>query len=63
MVCMISLCGKIVFITGASSGIGLRRRLRMQTEGALLLLAARRMDRLEKEQKIVCGNSAQQMST
>jgi 3-hydroxy acid dehydrogenase / malonic semialdehyde reductase len=48
MVSMISLRGKIVFITGASSGIGLACAEAFAAEGAQLLLAARRMDRLEK---------------
>lgn len=48
MVSMISLRGKIVFITGASSGIGLACAEAFASEGALLLLAARRKDRLEK---------------
>jgi 3-hydroxy acid dehydrogenase / malonic semialdehyde reductase len=48
MVNMISLRGKIVFITGASSGIGLACAEAFASEGALLLLAARRKDRLEK---------------
>jgi 3-hydroxy acid dehydrogenase/malonic semialdehyde reductase len=48
MVRMISLRGKIVFITGASSGIGLATAEAFAGEGARLLLAARRMDRLEK---------------
>jgi NADP-dependent 3-hydroxy acid dehydrogenase YdfG len=41
-----SLNGKIVFITGASSGIGAATALAFAAEGAKLLLAARRASRL-----------------
>ncbi len=41
-----SLKGKIVFITGASSGIGAATALAFAGEGARLLLAARRVGRL-----------------
>ena len=43
----ISLRGKIVFITGASGGIGAATALAFAAEGAKLLLAARRADKLE----------------
>lgn len=42
----VSLKGKIVFITGASSGIGAAAALAFAAEGARLLLAARRAGRL-----------------
>lgn len=45
---MVSLRNKIVFITGASSGIGRSCAHAFAREGARLLLAARRLDRLEK---------------
>ena len=48
MISMMSLRGKVVFITGASSGIGLACAEAYAAEGAMLLLAARRNDRLEK---------------
>ena len=41
-----SLKGKIVFITGASSGIGAATALAFAAEGARLLLAARRVPKL-----------------
>ena len=43
-----SLNGKIVFITGASAGIGAATALAFATEGAKLLLAARRLSQLGK---------------
>ena len=43
---MVSLQNKIVFITGASSGIGRATAKAFAAEGARLLLCARRMDRL-----------------
>jgi len=41
-----TLKGKIVFVTGASSGIGAATALAFAAEGARLLLAARRTDKL-----------------
>lgn len=43
-----ALSGKTVFITGASSGIGAACAKRFAQEGARLLLAARREDRLKQ---------------
>ena len=43
---MVSLKGKTVLITGASSGIGLATARAFAQQGARLLLCARRMDRL-----------------
>ena len=45
---MQKLTGKIVFITGASSGIGEAAAFAFAAEGARLLLAARRSDRLQQ---------------
>jgi len=44
---MISLKNNVVFITGASSGIGAACAVRFAKEGASLLLAARRIERLD----------------
>ncbi len=44
---MYSLQGKIVFITGASSGIGQACARAFAAQGARLILAARRIERLE----------------
>ena len=44
---MDSLKGGVVFITGASSGIGMACARSFATEGAKLLLGARRMERIE----------------
>jgi NADP-dependent 3-hydroxy acid dehydrogenase YdfG len=41
-----TLKGKIVFVTGASSGIGAATALAFAAEGACLLLAARRVEKL-----------------
>jgi NADP-dependent 3-hydroxy acid dehydrogenase YdfG len=43
-----TLKGKIVFVTGASSGIGAATALAFAGEGAKLLLAARRTDKLSE---------------
>lgn len=47
---MESVKGKVVWITGASSGIGAACAKRFAQEGARLLLAARRVDRLVEMQ-------------
>jgi 3-hydroxy acid dehydrogenase/malonic semialdehyde reductase len=55
-----SLKGKIVFITGASSGIGAATALAFAAEGARLLLAARRAGKLAEVASgaLECGAAA-----
>jgi NADP-dependent 3-hydroxy acid dehydrogenase YdfG len=49
------LAKKVAFITGASSGIGLATARLFAAQGARLLLAARRQDRLEAERATLTG--------
>jgi len=53
-----SLKEKIVFITGASSGIGAATALAFASEGARLLLAARRADKLAEVASIALERGA-----
>ena len=57
---VVNLEGKIVFITGASSGIGAATALAFAQEGARLLLAARRIPRLRAtaEKALLSGAKA-----
>jgi 3-hydroxy acid dehydrogenase/malonic semialdehyde reductase len=50
-----ALAQKIAFITGASSGIGLATARAFAAQGARLLVAARRGDRLEAERATLTG--------
>jgi 3-hydroxy acid dehydrogenase/malonic semialdehyde reductase len=55
---MSSLQGKIVLITGASSGIGKATAMAFAHEGSRLLLCARRLDRLEGLQQALTASGA-----
>lgn len=44
----VSLVGKVVFVTGASSGIGAATAIEFARQGARLLLCARRVERLQE---------------
>jgi len=56
---MKSLQGKIVLVTGASSGIGRATALAFAREGARLLLCARRLERLEELKQPLVDAGAQ----
>jgi NADP-dependent 3-hydroxy acid dehydrogenase YdfG len=57
------LKGKIVFITGASAGIGAAAALGFAAEGARLLLAARRVDRLTEVASLALERGAEAVHT
>ncbi|MBN2407906.1 MAG: SDR family oxidoreductase [Elusimicrobia bacterium] len=56
---MSSLEGKVVIITGASSGIGRSAALKFAEEGAKLVLAARRAGRLEEIRQQIAAYNAE----
>jgi len=58
-----TLKGKLVFITGASSGIGAATALAFAAEGARLLLAARRTDKLAEIAATALKNGAEAVHT
>ncbi len=60
---MLSLKGKVVFITGASSGIGMACAKSFASIGAKLLLGARRTDRLEGLAREITGKYGADVST
>ena len=45
---MSNLAGKVVVITGASSGLGEATARLLSEQGALVVLGARRIDRLQR---------------
>ena len=58
-----NLKGKIVFITGASSGIGAATALAFAAQGARLLLAARRTDKLAETAALAMQQGAEAVYT
>jgi NADP-dependent 3-hydroxy acid dehydrogenase YdfG len=56
---MSNIQGKVVIITGASSGIGEATAKELASKGAKLVLAARREDRLKKLQEEIQKNGGQ----
>jgi NADP-dependent 3-hydroxy acid dehydrogenase YdfG len=58
-----SLKGKIVFVTGASAGIGAATALAFAAEGARLLLASRRTDKLAAVAAAVLQRGAEAVHT
>jgi 3-hydroxy acid dehydrogenase/malonic semialdehyde reductase len=60
---MKSLQGKIVLVTGASSGIGRATAMAFAHEGARLVLCARRLERLEELKKPLMDAGATEIRT
>lgn len=56
---MAGLSNKVIWITGASSGIGEALAVALSKKGARLLLSARRTDELERVQKLCVQTSVQ----
>lgn len=52
---MFDLTGKVAFVTGASSGIGRASALALAKQGATVVVAARRIDRLNDLAKEIVG--------
>ena len=57
---MASLSNKVIWITGASSGIGEALAVALSKKGAKLILSARRSEELERVQKL-CGQAPVQL--
>ena len=58
-----SFKGKVVFVTGASSGIGAATTLAFAAEGARMLLAARRADKLAEVASAALERGAEAVHT
>ena len=54
--------GKVVIITGASSGLGQATARHLSGQGALLVLGARRMDRLRALEKELAGDEGKALA-
>ncbi|MBB5645634.1 SDR family oxidoreductase [Pedobacter cryoconitis] len=54
-----NISGKVIVITGASSGIGLATAKKLSEQGAIVSLGARRMDKLEELVRAIETNGGQ----
>lgn len=59
---MFSLAGKVALVTGASSGIGKAAALALSSQGALVVLTARRVDRIEALKTEIEGKGGKAMA-
>ena len=50
---------KVIVVTGANSGIGRETALVLATEGAKMVLAARRMDKLKEVEEEICAKGGE----
>lgn len=57
-----TISGKVIVITGASSGIGLATAKKLSEQGAIVSLAARRIDRLEALAEEITAKGGQAMA-
>ena len=57
MINPMDLTGKLVLVTGASSGIGKETAIQISRLGARVVLVARRVEQLEETSKLMEGNS------
>lgn len=58
----VDLCGRTILVTGASSGLGAAFARALAANGAKMVLAARRTDRLEKLQREIEENGGRAMA-
>lgn len=54
-----SVAGRVAFISGASSGLGLHMARLLAAEGARVVLAARRLEAVQAHAQALCGAGAQ----